>query len=106
MEAEPGDIDPETGEQSIAPVRVSAPKPKPRRQPGHRPAQPGAVTRTLTIRRLPEWQVPALPEWAIGGVGDRQIDGVRDWRSLLRFLPFPPGVFPPISECAKTPKWS
>ena len=36
MEAVPGDIDPETGDQSIAPVRVSAPKPKPRRQPGHR----------------------------------------------------------------------
>ena len=32
------------------------------------PPQPGAVTRTLTIRRLPEWQIPALPEWAIGGV--------------------------------------
>ena len=66
----------------------------------------GRSTRTPTIRRLPEWQVPALPEWAIGGVEDRQIDGVGDRRSLLRFLPFPPGVFPPISECAKTPKWS
>ena len=82
MEAGPGDIDPETGEQSIAPVRVSAPKPKPRRQPGHRPAPawggPPVLSRSADCQsgrfshcrsgRSAEWKTGRLPEWAIGGV--------------------------------------
>ena len=74
--------DPETGDQSIAPVRVSAPKPKPRRQPGHRPAQawggPPVLRRSADCQsdrfphcrsgRLVEWKTGRLTEWAIGGV--------------------------------------
>ena len=69
MEAVPGDIDPETGDQSIAPVRVSAPKPKPRQQPGHRTAPawggPPVLSRSADCRsgRFPHCQSEGLTEF-------------------------------------------
>ena len=86
MEAGPGDIDPETGEQSIAPVRVSAPKPKPRRQPGHRPA-PGWGGHPYSH----DPQIARVAGSRIAGVGDRRSGRPADCQSegLTEFVTFP-----------------
>ena len=68
--------DPETGDQSIAPVRVSAPKPKPRRQPGHRPAPAwgGApvLRRSADCQsgRFPHCRSGRLVEWKTGRLAE------------------------------------